>query len=59
MVDFQDVIFNFSKTFMWFAFNLMIGWRAMTVTFHLAKYSEGYSLSIQCYDFCLHATLFL
>ena len=41
----------FLQTFMWFAFNLMLDWRAMTVTVHLAPYSEGHSLSVQYYDF--------
>ena len=44
---------------MWFAFNLMLDWRTMTVTVHLAPWSEGHSLSVQRYDFYLHAILFL
>ena len=35
---------------MWFSFNLMLDWRAMTVTVHLAPWSEGHSLSVQRYD---------
>ena len=35
-VDIPDVIYNFSKKFMWFAFKLMLDWRAMTVTAQLA-----------------------
>ena len=50
---------QFLKNFMWFAINLMLDWRAMTVTVHLAPWSKGHSLSVQCYDFCLHAILFL
>ena len=50
---------QFLQTFMWFAFNLMLDWRAMTVTVHLAPWSTGHSFSVQCYDFCLHAILFL
>ena len=44
---------------MWFAFKLMLDWRDMTVTVHLAPWSEAHSLSVQCYEFCLHAILFL
>ena len=36
---------------MWFAFNLMLHRRAITVTAHLAPWAEGHSLSVQCYDF--------
>ena len=36
---------------MWFAFNLMLDKRAMTITVCLAPWSEGQSLSFQCYDF--------
>ena len=50
---------QFLQTFMCIAFNLMLDWRAMTVTVYLAPYSEGHSLSVQCYDICLHAILFL
>ena len=50
---------HFLQHFMWFAINLMLHWRAMTVTVHLAPWSKGHSLSVQCYDFCLHAILFL
>ena len=50
---------QFLQNVMWFAFNLMLEWRTMTVTVHLAPWSKGHSLSVQCYDFCLHAILFL
>jgi hypothetical protein len=50
---------QFLQNFMWFAINLMLDWRAMTVTVHLAPWSKGHLLSVQCYDFCLHAILFL
>ena len=50
---------SISPKFMWCAFNLMLDWRAMTVTVHLAPWSKGHSLSVQCYDFYLHAILFL
>ena len=50
---------QFVKNFMWFAFNLMLDWRAMSVTIHLTPWSKGHSLSVQCYDFCLHRILFL
>ena len=50
---------RFHQNFMWFAINLMLDWRAMTVTVHLALWSKGHSLSVQCYDFCLHKILFL
>ena len=59
-VNFSDIISNFFlQNLMWFAFNLMLDWRAMTVTVHLAPWSKGHSLSVQCYDFCLQAILFL
>ena len=51
--------FQFLQNLMWFAFNLMFDWRAMTDTVHLAPWSEGHSLSVQCYDFGLQAILFL
>ena len=57
MVDFPDV--QFLQNFIWIAFNLMLDWRAVTVTVHLAPWSKGHSLSVRCYDFCLHAILFL
>ena len=50
---------QFLQNFMWFAFTLMLDWRAMTVTVHLALWSEGHSLWVQCYDFCLQAILLL
>ena len=50
---------QFLQNFMGFSINLMLNWRAMTVTVHLAPWSKGHSLSVQCYDFCLHAILFL
>ena len=50
---------QFLQNFMWFAINLMLDWRAMTITVHLAPWSKGHSLSVQCHDFCLHAILFL
>ena len=56
---FSRCYFKFLQTFMWLAFHLMLDWRAMTVTVHLAPWFEGHSLSVQCYDFCLHAILFL
>ena len=58
-IDFLDVTFNFSKKNMCFSFHLMHGWRAMDVTKHLAPIYQGHSLSVQCYEFCLHAILFL
>ena len=42
-----------------FAFNLMHDWRAMNVTVHLAPRYQGHSLSVQCYEFCLHTILFM
>jgi hypothetical protein len=59
MVDFLDIIFNFSKNGMCFAFNFMYDWRAVTKTVHLAPRYQGHSLSVQCYEFYLHAILFL
>jgi hypothetical protein len=50
---------QFLQIFIWFAFNLMLGWRAMTVTVHLATRYKGHSLSVQYYEFYLHAILFL
>ena len=50
---------QFFKNFMWFSFNLMLDWKAMTFRVHLAPWSQSHSLSVQCYDFCLHAILFL
>ena len=47
--DFLDVIFNFSNFLM-----LMLDWRAMTVTVHLARWSTGHSFSVQCYDSFRH-----
>ena len=49
----------FLQNFMWFAINLMLDWRAMTVTVHLIPWSKGQLLLVHCYDFCLHAILFL
>ena len=40
-------------------FNQMLDCRAMTVTIYLAPWYEDHSLSVECYDFCLHAILFL
>ena len=37
----------------------MLDWRAMTVTVHLATRYKGHSLSVQYYEFYLHAILFL
>ena len=36
----------------------MLDWRAMTVTVHLAPRYMGHSLSVQYYEFYLHAILF-
>ena len=47
------------QKFVCFAFNIMHDWRAMTVTVHLAPRYQGHSLLIQCYEFYLHALLFL
>ena len=44
---------------MCFAFNIMHDWRAVTKTVHLAPRYQGHSLSVQCYEFYLHAILFL
>ena len=40
-------------------FNLRLDSKAMTFTVYLAPWYEGHSLSVQCYEFCLHAILFL
>ena len=56
-VDFPDIIFNFSKKLMCFSFHLMHGWRAMVVMVYLAPIYQGHSVSVQCYEFCLHAIL--
>ena len=50
-VDFPDIFFNFSKNFYLVCFNLMLDWRAITVTVYLAPWCEGHLLSVQCYDF--------
>ena len=57
-VDFLDVIL-ISQNLHLSCFNLMLDWRAMNVTVYLAPWSEGHSLSVQCYDFYLHSILFL
>ena len=50
---------QFLQNFMWFAFNLILDWRVMPVTVHSAPWSKGHSLSVQYFDFCLQAILFL
>ena len=55
----NKVDLKFLQNVMCFAFNLMLDWRAMTITVHLAPWTKGHSLSVQCSDFCLHAILFL
>ena len=50
---------QFLKKFMCFAFNFMHDWRAVTKTVHFAPRYQGQSLSVQCYEFYLHAILFL
>ena len=49
----------FLQKFMCFAFNIMHDWRAVTKTVHLAPIYQGHSLAVQCYEFYLHAILFL
>ena len=53
-VDFPEVIFNFSnKNNVFFSLHIMHGWRAM-------DWNWGtHSVSVQCYEFCLDATLFM
>ena len=55
---FSRCYLKFLQNFMWFA-NVMINWSVMTVTVHLAPWSECHSLSFHCYNFCLHTILFL
>ena len=47
---------QFLQNFMWFAFNLMHDWRAMTVMVHLAPWSKGQSSAMTFvfmqYSFC-------
>ena len=37
----------------------MHGWRAMDVMVHLAPIYQGHSVSVQCYEFGLHAILLM
>ena len=50
---------QFLKNVMCFAYKFMHDWRAVTKTVHLASSYQGHSLSVQCYEFYLHAILFL
>ena len=58
MVDFQTLS-SISLNFLWFAFNLLLDWRAFTDTVHLAPRYQGHSLSVNSYEFYLHAILYL
>ena len=40
-------------------FFLIHVWRSMDVTVHLAPIYQGHSVSVQCYEFCLHAILLM
>ena len=53
---------KFLQNVMCFEYNnmqIMHAWRAMHVTDYLASRYQGHSLSVQCYEFYLHAILFL
>ena len=50
---------GFKKNYICFAFKFMHDWRAVTKTVYLAPRYQGHSLSVQSYEFYLHAIIFL